>query len=142
MSQEKIFFETEANLADERRVAADLSGRWRCAFQKQEMENCIDFLMYRGDEVVACAEFKHRNKFKDQYVTVIMSKRKWDSGMAWSEKYDVPFIFVVEYIDGLFYVVCNGCTHFFREGGAPKEGDPNGVEICAHIQTSQLKRIR
>ncbi len=93
-------YETDEDLSREDRVKFYLELCWRATLHKLPKERCIDFAATRDNKLFAYIEVKTRTCKHNQWPTYLLSKAKYDAGIALAKQRKVPFILVVSFSDG------------------------------------------
>ena len=101
----------------------------------------IDWGVVQDKGVVAWAECKRRYHGRGKYPTLLLSLKKYMSGIALARHTNKPFVIVVEWDDGVFWSK-TGPTHDIRMGGRSDRGDWQDQEPCVFIPTSNFKEVK
>ena len=97
-------FTKDLDKEHEEEVAQIIGRAWRCQVHEYGRLAPIDYYAERDGRLVGLLELKSRTHVHDKYPTVFLNSRKWlvltmaSLGMA------VPGIFVVRFIDGLYWI--------------------------------------
>lgn len=135
-------YESASNLADEKYNASIIEAWAKCKLVKQPMSKFIDWIAYRDDIPVATIEFKKRNNLRAQYPTYMVSKAKWDNGIAAAHDLKVPFLMCIRWSDGLHYLPVTPQTPITTgTGGRRDRGDNADIEPMVYVDTNLFKRI-
>jgi len=135
-------YETQQDRDNETLVQGVIE-RWaKCTLYKTPAQDHLDWKAFRDGKLVAIIEFKKRSNPRLQYPTYMVSKKKIDRGMARSKELSVPFIFIVQWTDGLHYLTMNDDTPMtVGQGGRVDRGDQFDIEQMAYFDTKLFKRI-
>ena len=135
-------YETNADLRNERSVAAWLGDLWRAYPQKLPKSYAIDFGMVRQKEVAAWVEVKCRDNPMGQYPTLAISLKKITTGLELSEWTTKPFLLVVRWTDATAYMHVSTRDQFTVEiGGRKDRGDWQDMEPMAHFPTESFQLL-
>lgn len=97
-------FKTDDDERNESDVAAVLSEAWGCAIRSFGRLAPVDWYAERDGRVVGLLELKSRTHLSTQYATVFLNVRKWLALMLAACGMGVPSIFVVRFVDGVWWV--------------------------------------
>jgi hypothetical protein len=138
-------YETAADLDNEASIAKVLSLKWDCNFVKLPIRYHLDFVVTRGDQAIAYAEFKTRNYSMADIGKMggyLMSIGKWSAAKQLCDASLLPFILVVKTLDGVYRA---GFTEFKPDGvlvrGRTDRNDWQDIEPCVLLNTQRFKRI-
>lgn len=136
-------YESARNRQDEA-VTATIIEKWAgCKLIKQPMRNFIDWIAYRDNTPVAHIEFKRRNNNRMQYPTYMVSANKWKNGRDIAHRDKIPFILVIQWNDGLFYLkASDDIPVTYGTGGRQDRNDSADIENMVYIKTSLFKQIK
>lgn len=139
-------YETEADRDNELRIAKVVAGEWGLELHRLKRFYPIDFAFFSPlDGRLQCwVEVKCRAKHPhDHYRTVILSQHKLSIGVHLARDTHVPFHFVVEFSDGIWFVPLeyHNCHFAVRLCGPLKEPQVEGIEPCACIPARLFQRI-
>lgn len=135
-------YETQTDRDNEILVQEKIEKWARCSLTKLSTHQYLDWEARRDGKLVALLEFKKRSNRRLQYPTYMVAKKKIDRGMQQSSKAGVPFIFVVQWTDGVHYLTINENTPMtYGTGGRTDRGDQFDVEQMVYIDTALFKLI-
>ncbi|QNO00778.1 hypothetical protein phiPsa397_001 [Pseudomonas phage phiPsa397] len=135
-------YETQADRDNELVVQKQIEAWAKCTLKKTPAQHYLDFEIYREGVCVALAEFKKRSNPRRQYPTYMVAKKKIDRGIALAKAEGVPYIFFVQWTDGLHFLVINEDTPMTSgTGGRTDRGDAFDIEQMAYFDTSLFKLI-
>lgn len=92
----------------------------------------VDWALMRGDDLVAWGEYKNR---ATRYSTVMLSFAKWERGCGLARAGGVPFIFVVEWPDGLYWARVDGLA-LKAKSGHNSRGQRGDEEPVVYIDSA------
>ena len=95
----------------------------------------------RGDKIVSMVEFRRRHNLICKYPTIMLSLNKWKVANEYSERMNVPCLFVVKYDDVLVYIDLTEQPDYFSVGGREDRNDHRDIEPVVHYSVQRLKRI-
>lgn len=135
-------YQTSADLSREDLVAEEASKKWNCAQIKLEKLGFIDRAFVRDGEVKAYAEIKTRTNAHDKYDEYLIDLKKIEHG-KWVSDYDgVPFVLVVKFTDGIWWVRINDDVRYrVGKGGRVDRGDANDIDTCAFIPMRYWRKM-
>ena len=133
-------YETDADRARQQRVSAHLENAWSCKFRKSKSLSCIDGGLFNDDKLKAIVEVKTRRNTSDKYPTYMLSARKWREALELSKRYDVPFLLVVEFTNGVYATKVKE-NYQIDKGGRVDRGDALDIEDCIFIPMQDFKRV-
>lgn len=135
-------YETQGDRDNEIAVQDQIE-RWaKCTLKKTRSQHYLDWEAYRGGVLVALMEFKKRSNPRLQYPTYMVARKKIDNGISLSLKAGVPFIFFVQWKDGLYYLEINPDTPTYNgTGGRTDRGDKFDIEEMAYFDTRLFKLV-
>jgi len=99
-----MIYQTAADKADERRIAAQLGARWRCEPGEVPALSPVDWFMRRGPKLCALVEIKRKRRTFTQYPHVYLDVLKYWPLLSGAVTFSVPSLYVVETLDGLHVV--------------------------------------
>lgn len=140
-------FETEQDLAEERRIADYLENKWGVTLVKRP-DPLIDFDVFIGDQRVALIEVKCRKGYAAQEIEPIFLsvQHKYRNGMKLGKRYGVACHVVWEFSDGIYIVNMldineNSCD-IQKTGRRDRHGaGASDIEECWLIPLGLMKRI-
>lgn len=135
-------YENQSNRNDEISAQSRIEKWANCKLTKLQMRENIDWRAYRNDKQVALIEFKKRNNTRSKYPTYMVSHAKWLNGLRMSKTEGVPFILVIQWTDGLYYLSCKDTTpHTLGSGGRWDRNDRHDVEKMIYLDTNLFSHI-
>jgi len=135
-------YETQQDRDNETAVQHQIEKWAKCTLKKTGSQHRIDWEAFRGAKLVALMEFKKRSNPRLQYPTYMVARKKIDSGIDLALKSGVPFIFFVQWKDGLYYLEVNYDTPMSNgTGGRTDRGDKFDIEDMAYFDTKLFKRV-
>ena len=138
-------YESEQDLSNENEVAQKFERAWDCKFNKMPIRYHLDFVLTKGDKVVAYCEVKTRNYEMskiDEMGGYLMSIGKWSAAKNLSEASNVPFILIARTLDGLWYMKTKEFTpdDVLLRGRTDRQ-DWQDIEPCVLIKCSRFKKF-
>ncbi|QHZ59956.1 hypothetical protein PJKIFABJ_00001 [Pseudomonas phage PE09] len=135
-------YETQTDRDNELAVQKQIEAWASCTLKKTAAQAYVDFEIYRQGVCVALAEFKKRSNPRRQYPTYMVAKKKIERGIALAKKEDVPYIFFVQWTDGLHFLVVNEDTPMTSgTGGRTDRGDAFDIEPMCYFDTSLFRPV-
>lgn len=132
--------ETSADLEFEDAAARVLEAKWNMqAVKLSEGLYNLDWAFFRDDALSAWGEFKRRSKRFPE--GLLLSAAKWEHGCRLATMYRVPFIVVVQWPDGLYWMATYGDRHLQVVRGGSNRGQNGDKEPCVIIPDTEFKRI-
>ncbi len=95
------------NADDERiegEVASVLAEHWHCNVRSFGVLSAVDWFAERDGRVIGLIEMKSRSHASTTYETVFLNVRKWLALTLGSVGFGVPALFVVQFLDGIYWV--------------------------------------
>lgn len=89
---------------NERDTIAALEAAWKCQIKPFGKLCPVDFFALRDNRVVGVLELKSRTHPLKKYPTVFLNVRKWLALKMASYGMGCPAIFVVKFLDGIFFI--------------------------------------
>jgi hypothetical protein len=141
-------YESEADLARERDVAALIEQRWKCQMFKLPLQYHLDYAAVRNDRVVAFCEIKVRTYTMDQIENLggyMISLGKWTTAHSLFLSTRLPFALIVKAQDGVYHANINSEELFTRHSvvikGRKDRNDWQDIEPCVLLNTNGFKRL-
>lgn len=135
-------YETHDDLEKELAIMDYVAEKWECDFKKLPMSYKVDFIIFRGNLVKALVEIRRRhvdfNKYPDG---IFMSLGKFTTGTHYKRIMGVPFFFVVQFTNGLYYVELEDQYNVVW-GGRGQLRDPADVEPLMLIPLDGFTEIK
>lgn len=97
-------FQTEADRAAEKEVAAEIERRWNCKLHHFGAFAPIDWYATRFSRLVGLLELKNRSHASNTHATVWLNLRKWLALQLGTVGTGVPSLFVVKFMDGVRWI--------------------------------------
>jgi hypothetical protein len=136
------FNESEEDLDRERNAAGIVEKEWGIDIQKlSPFLYQVDWAFFKDKHLVGFAEYKWRSCVYDPF---IISYAKWFRGMELAEVADVPFYFIVEWPNGIWYYRnkrSDAHTLPIKLGGNSR-GQNGDLEPCIQISMNKFKQLR
>ena len=139
-------YETDADLEREGSVVGALEKLWDCEMVKLPIRYHLDYVAKRGDKAVAFCEIKSRNYTMqkiDQLGGYLMSIGKWSSAECLHRASGLPFILVVQALDGIYYA---SFTEFTPDDvlvrGRTDRNDWQDIEPCVVLNTNKFRKLK
>jgi hypothetical protein len=142
----RLAFETPQDLEKELSVAKKLEQSFQCKTEKNPKNYFIDFSCFRNEKLVAWLECRCRNNTSYKYPDYLLSAAKVVHGLQFSALAKVPFIFAVEFTDGIFWHSFKPIQYEIRymrrsQNGEKWRNDPQDNEPCVVLNPNMLKRL-
>ena len=102
--------DNEETLANENNAKPILQKHFGCKWfwkpvGKQTYRYTADFYGYDdNDELEVIIEYRRRSNASSTYKTLILDVYKWNAIRVMAQQLNIPFIFAVEFNDGLFFI--------------------------------------
>jgi hypothetical protein len=135
-------YESSKDLENEQSVAAALSQAWGCSLNKLPMSYHVDWVLESEGKLCAFAELKCRNNPRSKYPTLMLSLNKWVRGCELAKYSGVPFILVVRWSDGLFWIKHTDTPITTGIGGRHDRNDKQDIEPVVYINTEHFKEVK
>lgn len=136
-------YESPADRYNENAAKEKIEVWANCRLEKLSSVDYLDWKAYRNAKLVAVIEFKKRSNPRLQYPTYMVSAEKWKNGIAMAEKLKVPFIFVVQWTDGLYHLKVTEDIEVSKGvGGRTDRGDSYDIEQMVYVDTSLFTLIK
>lgn len=97
-------FQTEEDRSAEAAVAKVLEAAWRCRIASFGLLSPVDWYAERDGRLVGVLELKSRSHEAGKFETVWLNVRKWLALQLASVGLNCPAIFVVQFLDGIWWV--------------------------------------
>lgn len=138
-------YETDTDRENQKRGIAAFIGNWPFfAVKLSPPMYSLSFALHENNKTRALAawvQYKRRHHARGLYPSFMMSKRKWEEGGKLALQSGKPFMIVVEWDDGVFYVrqdeIAGAVS--FGDGGRRDRGDPKDIEPCVFIPVSLFR---
>lgn len=101
----------------------------------------IDYALTRGQNVLALVEVKTRTNALGAYATYMISAHKIEFGLRWERTFGIPFLLVVEFTDGIYWVKVSEIPFKVEMGGRRDRGDKDDTEIVVHFKSSLMRPL-
>jgi hypothetical protein len=112
------FFSNSLDARNETETARQLEKAWRCEIRPFGQLCPIDFYALRNSALVGLLELKSRTHESTKYPTIWLNLRKWLALTMGETGLGVPALFVVKFLDGLYYIPVNEVpTNQIKIGG-------------------------
>lgn len=136
-------YESHQDRVNEIEVATELAVLWRCEAHKMPAFYQVDWALANSGTIRAWVEIKCRKVKRTQYPTLMLSLHKWLHGLKLQSDTGIPFILVVRWDEGIFYMRANSLMKpEIRISGRVDRGDPQDMEPCVHIPIDQFTPIK
>ena len=133
MSNRPIY-QTTRDLVNENKVKAIIEPKWRCELKKLPFAYHIDWMALRNNSPLAFIEIKWRENLPiNKYPEYMMSLNKWMKGKEYTNETKVPFILIVQFMEGAYYVKQDNLEVRYGFGGRFDRGDAQDVEPMVFI---------
>ena len=134
-------YETAQDRAREQEVHTYIMDTLDCDFvQTGSLGNVDGFICYKDGRPAAAVEIKTRKNASDKYPTYMLSANKWRNGLVIAEQYNIPFVLIVRFTDGIF-AVSLGKSYKPTQGGRYDRGDAKDIEECIYIPMEKFHKI-
>lgn len=141
-------YETPEDRAAQRatilRVEAAWPGMVALEFGEPEKKPArIDYLLTNGARRHSWAEIKTRTTPHDEYPTYMISLAKIQDGLTLSEMQFCPFLLIVRFTDGIYWIsITNETEYTVKLGGRRDRGDAKDEEDCAFIDMKLFTKLK
>lgn len=135
--------QTEANKAEEKRIAAFVAEQWGVQFNEYADLDPLDWWIQKGNRTIGFSEIKRRHNASTKYPTVFLSLRKWFYLLHTSRATCRQGWFIVKFNDCVCHIEVghvdagNNCV----AGRTDREGNPNDLEPIIHVPVSSMTRM-
>jgi hypothetical protein len=134
-------YETAQDKQREDDVRRYLVSEYKSEYRKTPDLYAVDGLWYDPDGVLcAVVEIKTRNNAHNKYPTYMLSAQKWRKGLAIAENYNVPFMLIVKFINGIYGVRLKK-DYEIKVGGRFDRGDSKDVEECIYVPLADFRKM-
>ena len=137
-------YETEEDLQRESLVIKQVESAWKCQAVKLSVKYSLDYALKRGDAVMAFCEIKTRNYTMADITKMggyLLSLGKWTAAKQLSDSTTLPFMLVVQALDGVYH----SKNPFTPKGvlfrGRTDRNDWQDVEPCVVLDTKNFVRL-
>ena len=134
-------YESSFDLSNEKEVSNQLSVNWNCSFHKLPISYYVDWMLIKNNKSVAFAELKTRKNLRQQYPTLLLSLAKWIHGNDLSKATSLPFLIIVKWTDGLFWIDSKNAKVNFGIGGRTDRNDSQDIEPVVFIDVNNFKKV-
>lgn len=135
-------YETAETLRIEREAMEKAAKHWGVVAEKLPKRYKIDWLLKapNNKQGTAWAESKRRYNVRSKYPELMLSLAKWREGRQLSEDTGLPFLLLIEWDDGLFWMRAE-INYPVGIGGRSDRGDPEDIEPMVFIPVDHFKRL-
>ena len=134
--------ETEADLAEERKMADKLAKAWGVEVVKLPKNYHIDFCIMEGGDVKGFVEMRRRHIKSTDYDDTFLSLKKWMGLQAVARSTGLPVHWCVQYDDKLCSIKVGEQKFRIGVNGNRMKGYEDGFEPVVHIPQEQLKEVK
>lgn len=139
-----MIYETQANEAEERRVAAYVQTVYDVEMQKTAQFAVVDYVATRNGAVVGLVEIKCRNMSIEEVDArggYLISLNKLNKMRVLSDMLSAPAVLVVKFKDKVYEYITEDLGY---DGTVPfnRNDRPNEREMAAVIYTTRFRRMR
>jgi len=133
-------YETEENLANERRLLSLIEVAWQCTGAKLPTNYRLDYALHRHKVAVAFVELKSRTHHYRAFPNYIVSANKVISAVALSAVTGLPVFLIVEWTDAIGYTeLLAGMGDKVSIRGREDRGDWQDIEPAIEFNISRFK---
>jgi len=135
-------YEAKLDVTNEKAVQAEIEKRWSCNLHKMPKAQHIDWVATRGKQATAFIELKCRTNKRHQYPTLMLSFSKWMHGIQMASAAAIPFLLVIRWLDGTYYLKVTDSTPMRVEhGGRQDRGDWQDMEPVVQIDINLFRPL-
>jgi hypothetical protein len=134
-------FESDKDRENELKAAITLALRYKVKFFKRADGSEIDFEIFRDGKRVAWAEYKRRYHNRQKYPTLYISLNKITAGLEKHRETGLPFVLIIEWDDGFFWLHPSRCDYEIRHDGRNDRGADSPVGTVAHFDVELFKPL-
>ena len=135
--------ESPEELAAEDKLRRHVELCWGIKTVKLAMEDRIDLMIISSNYTVAgFIELKCRTCRFGQYPNYMLSYNKYLFGSEWARQYDVSFLLVVEFTNGIYWTNLSELKNpILGKGGSGEQMARGAAEQIIHIPWNRFKKI-
>ena len=136
--------ESEANLSNEQQVKNDLEEKFGVELKKLPISYRMDFMAFRDGKPSSVVEVKCRKTASSTtYPWFMLALGKWNAGIDYTIKNNLPFYLVGKYSDGIFFYRYNSSDSVDIKwfNGRKDRNDPDDKEPCVYIPMELFKKL-
>lgn len=142
MRQSRPTYETKQDVVNEYSVIDKIRMKWNVTARKMPPFYQVDWALMRGTKVHAFVEIKCRKNKRSQYATLMLSLHKWLNGMRLSQETGIPFLLIVRWEDGIYYLKPRfDLKPEVAVGGRTDRDDPDDMEPVVLIPTNWFEKV-
>lgn len=136
-------FAIDYDKSNEDEVRSALEKAWKCEIKPFGRLCPIDYYSTRDGRMVGLLELKSRTHESTKYATVFLNVRKWIALLMGQNGLGVPAVFVVKFIDGIFYISVGDVDASKTKIGGTSKIVKSGsdIEPVIEVPISSMKRI-
>lgn len=135
-------YQTPADRRGEAEIARIVSAAWQLRVIPWAPVCPVDWVLVRGDDVLAVAELKTRHVERDRYQTLLLSAAKVAALDEYRRAFGVPGLLFVAFDDGVWWGDLADLTiREIRDGGRTDRNDPADREPCAFLGLDRFRRL-
>jgi len=127
-------YQTTRDLSNENKIKAIIEPKWRCELKKLPFAYHVDWMAMRANSPLAFIEIKWRENLSiSKYPEYMLSLNKWMMGKEYTNETKIPFILIVHFTEGTYYVKQDNLEVRYGFGGRYDRGDSQDVEPMVFI---------
>lgn len=127
-------YQTTRDISNENKIKAIIEPKWQCELKKLPFAYHVDWMAMRGNSPLAFIEIKWRENLPiNKYPEYMLSLNKWMRGKEYTNETKIPFILIVHFTEGTYYVKQDSLEVRYGFGGRYDRGDSQDVEPMVFI---------
>ena len=127
-------YQSNRDLTNENKIKAIVEPKWECELKKLPFAYHIDWMALRKNNPLAFIEIKWRENLPiNKYPEYMMSLNKLMKGKEYTKETNLPFILIVYFTEGAYYLKQNDIEVRYGYGGRFDRGDAQDVEPMVFI---------
>ena len=135
-------YETEDQRTEEARIVNRVAEIWGVEAVKLKPAYAVDFIYLDNGNVSALVEAKNRKYSMDKmdhWGGVMCSLHKWSNGILYSQISNLPFVFLVGAVDGIYAHVADGNIDGVIYSGRRDRNDPQDMEPVILLRKNRFE---
>jgi hypothetical protein len=110
-------------------------------YRKLKLNYIVDYAVYQGSKMYAWVECRRRHINSTDYPDIILSLAKWNHGKRLHELTNKPFIFAVQFNDGIKVANLSSGSYEVSLAGNKGRHRSADIEPCISIPVSEFKSL-
>jgi hypothetical protein len=137
-------YERENDIINEMVVAQLIAAKYNVSVEKTDKLESFDWrIINRNGSLGGLLEIKCRSYDSKDHRTLLLSKKKWDSGIALAKKLNAPFYVAASFNGEVRWINACSMKHVRVErGGRTDRNDAMDMETCVHIPIRAMRKVK